>query len=218
MRLLSAALCGALCCGVVVADEPKTVTFAKADAGKPPKGWVVARTGEGEGSVWAVTADDSAPSKSGYALAQTAEGPNPLYNLCVLTDSGFKDGEVSVAVKAVKGKLDQGGGVVWRYKDAKNYYVCRYNPLETNIRLYQVKEGKRTQLATKEEVAVKEGAWFTVSVMQTGKVIECSLDGKKLLEATDETFPDAGQVGVWCKADAHSHFDQFKFTPAEKDK
>ena len=33
-----------------------------------------------------------------------------------------------------------------------------------------------------------------------------------------ETFPNAGQVGVWCKADAQSRFDQFKFTPAKKDK
>lgn len=218
MRLLAAILSGVIFWGVLAADEPKAITFAKADAGKTPKGWTVAKTGEGEGSVWAVTADETAPCKSGYVLAQTAEGPNPLYNLCVLTDSTFQDGEVSVAVKAVKGKLDQGGGVMWRYTDAKNYYVCRYNPLEANLRVYHVKDGKRTQLATKEELAVKEGVWFTVSVKHVGKAIECSLDGKKLLEVTDETFPDAGKVGVWCKADSHSHFDQFKFTPAKKGK
>lgn len=218
MRPFAAVMIGVIFCGVLAAEEPKVVTFTKADAGKPPKGWMVAKTGEGEGSVWPVTPDDTAPSKSGYVLAQTAEGPNPLYNLCVLADSSFKDGEVAVSVKAIKGKLDQGGGVMWRYTDAKNYYVCRYNPLETNLRVYHVKDGKRTQLATKEELTVKEGVWFTVSVKHTGKAIECSLDGKKLLDVTDDTFPNAGQVGVWCKADAHSHFDQFTFTPAKKDK
>ena len=207
---------GVIFCGVLAAEEPKVVTFAKGDAGKTPKGWIAAKTGEGEGSVWAVTNDDTAPSKSGYTLAQTAEGPDKFFNLCVLTDSSFKDGEVSVAVKAVKGKFDQGGGVVWRYTDAKNYYVCRYNPLETNLRVYHVKDGVRTQLGTKEDLTVKDGVWFTVSVKHTGKAIECSLDGKKLLEVTDDTFPNAGQVGVWCKADAQSHFDQFKFTPAKK--
>ena len=218
MRLPAALLAGVMICGVVAADEPKALTFAKADAGNPPKGWTVAKTGECEGSVWAVTADESAPSKSGYALAQTAEGPKPLYNLCVLADSKFQDGEVSVAVKALKGKIDQGGGVVWRYADANNYYVCRYNPLEANLRVYHVKDGVRTQLATKEDLTVKDGVWFTVAVKHTGKAIECSLDGKKLLEVTDDTFPNAGQVGVWCKADAHTHFDEFKFTPAKKDK
>lgn len=208
----------ALCVGAVgfalAGEKVKELTFS--DPAKGPRGWGATKTGTGEGSVWRVVADDTAPGKTGYALAQTAAGPTQLYNLCVVEDSSFKDGEVSVAVKAVKGKIDQGGGVVWRYKDADNYYVCRYNPLEANFRVYYVKNGKRAQLATKEEVEVPEGKWFTVAIKQTGKAIECSLNGKKLLEVADETFPDAGKFGVWCKADAVSHFDQFRFTPAGK--
>src|SRR5580704_17072740 len=49
--------------------------FGKADVGKLPAGWKAAHTGKGEGSVWKVVADDTTPSKSGYALAQTAESP-----------------------------------------------------------------------------------------------------------------------------------------------
>ena len=42
------------------------------------------------------------------------------------------------------------------------------------------------------------------------------LDGKKLLVAEDSTFPDAGRIGVWSKADARSYFDDLKAeeTPA----
>jgi hypothetical protein len=29
-------------------------------------------------------------------------------------------------------------------------------------------------------------------------------------EVTDDTFKDAGKVGLWSKADAQSHFDDFK--------
>ena len=32
-------------------------------------------------------------------------------------------------------------------------------------------------------------------------------DGKKLLVAEDSTFPDAGQIGLWTKADARTSFD-----------
>src|SRR5438132_10747018 len=129
-------------------DKAMTLTFSKNDTGKLPKGWTAAKTGEGEGSVWKVVADDSAPSKSGFVLAQTAEGPNALFNLCIADDTKFLDGEVSVAFKAMKGKLDKGGGVVWRYQDADNYYICRMNPLEDNFRVYKVVAGKRVQLAT----------------------------------------------------------------------
>ena len=40
-----------------------------------------------------------------------------------------------------------------------------------------------------------------------GPKITCYLDGQKLLEAEDATFPDAGMIGLWSKADAQSYFD-----------
>src|SRR5438128_2064004 len=107
---------------LVGADKEKTFTFAKADLGKVPTGWTAAKTGKGEGSIWKVVEDKAAPSKSGFALAQTAESPGAMFNLCVVDDTSFKDVEISVAFKANAGKKDQGGGVVWRYTDPDNYY------------------------------------------------------------------------------------------------
>jgi hypothetical protein len=199
---------------VLAADAARTYRFAGAEAGKLPAGWATAKTGPGEGSVWTVVADDTAPSKSGFVLAQTAAGPTRLFNLCVVDGSSFKDGEVSVTFKSIKGDIDQGGGVVWRYRDANNYYICRYNPLEENFRVYKVVEGKRVQLATHEGLDVPDGKWATLSIKQAGNRIECSVNGTKYLEVTDDTFKDAGKVGLWTKADAHTHFDQFRVTPA----
>lgn len=188
-------------------DKATPLTFSRTDLDKLPKGWSSAKTGEGTGSVWKVVADDSVPSRKGHALAQTAAGPTRLFNICVLDGSSFKDGEITVQVRAVGGKIDMGGGIAWRYHDANNYYVCRYNPLEENFRVYHVKEGKRTQLATKENVLPPANPWFKVSIAQTGSKIACSLDGKVLLEVSDETFPYAGKVGLWTKADAQTNFD-----------
>jgi hypothetical protein len=190
-------------------DAPR-FRFGKDDLGKVPAGWKADKTGKGEGSVWKVVADDTAPSKRGYALAQTARGPNALFNLCVAEDTRLRDVELSVAFKAVAGELDQGGGLVWRYRDADNYYVARMNPLEDNYRLYKVVAGKRTQLATKEGLKVPAKEWHRLKVTQTGDRIECFLDGKKMLEGKDGTFAGAGQVGLWTKADARTHFDEFR--------
>src|SRR5262245_11548177 len=127
-----------LATGGATAEEPKALKFGKEDLGKVPAGWKAAQTGKGDGSVWKVVEDMTAPSKSGLALAQTAEGPGPMFNLCVAEDSSLKDVEITVAFKANAGKNDQGGGVVWRYQDANNYYVARVNPLEDNFRVYKV--------------------------------------------------------------------------------
>jgi hypothetical protein len=191
---------------LALADD-KPFRFAKSEAGKLPAAWKAAKTGEGDGSAWKVVADATAPSGTGYALAQTAKGPSRLFNLCVVEASSARDVEVSVKFKAVAGKLDQGGGVLWRYQDPDNYYVCRYNPLEGNFRVYKVVKGKRVQLATKEALSYSKDNWYTLSVTQAGDAITCALEGKTLLEVKDNTFPQAGKVGLWTKADAQTHFD-----------
>jgi len=181
----------------------------KAAGGKLPAGWKADKTGKGEGSVWKVEADATPPSKSGYVLVQTAEGPTSLFNLCVVQDGNYTDLEMHVAFKALKGKDDQGGGLVWRYQDANNYYVTRYNPLESNFRVYKVAGGKRTQLGTADVEAVA-GKWHTIRVVHKGSHIECSLNGKPMLDVKDETFKDAGRIGLWTKSDAQTRFAGLK--------
>ncbi len=190
-------------------DGERTICFSKKELGKVPKGWTVAKTGQGEGSAWEVVADDTSPSKTGCVLAQTAESPRPVFNLCVVNRGKYRNVEIEVAFKSVKGKVDQGGGPVWRYQDADNYYVARFNPLEDNYRFYKVVGGKRTQLATAEGIKVPAGEWHTLEIEHVGNRIECELDGKVILKATDDTIKKAGKVGLWTKADAHTYFDKF---------
>lgn len=197
--------------GVVVAEEPKAMKtdFEGATVGSVPKGWTVAKTGTGEGSVWKIAEDKTAP-KGPKVLAQTAESPGPMFNLCVADDTNFKDVEASVAFKAVKGKKDQGGGIVWRYADANNYYIARFNPLEDNFRLYHVVAGKRTQFGGKEELKAKAGEWHTLTIKMVGDAITCSLNGKVEIEAKDATYTKPGKVGLWTKADAQTYFDDLQ--------
>jgi hypothetical protein len=199
------------------ADEKSlTITFSKDSLNKLPVGWKADHTGKNGAGAWKVGADSSAPSKKGYVLAQTGESLGSVFNLCVADNTSYQDVEVTVAFKANKGKKDQGGGIIWRYTDASNYYVARFNPLEDNYRLYKVVDGSRKQLATKEEIVVPAGEWHTLTVKMTGDQIECSLDGKKHLEAKDNTFQKAGKVGLWTKADAQTSFDQLVITNLKK--
>jgi hypothetical protein len=208
---------GAGVSSVANANEVKTVKrdFESAAVGTVPRGWSVSKTGTGEGSDWRVVEDKTAP-KGPKALAQTAESPGPMFNLCVADNTRFKDVEVSVAFKSVRGKTDQGGGIVWRFQDADNYYIARFNPLEDNYRLYKVVDGRRRQLATKEDLKAPAGQWHTLAVQMKGEQIVCLLNGKKQLEAKDDTFGNSGKVGLWTKADARTLFDDFQAKePAE---
>jgi hypothetical protein len=200
-----------LVCLAVIAAMPMTWDFEGSPVGELPAGWSAAKTGEGPGSLWKVV--DDGGSK---VLAQTSpQGPNPLYNLCIADDTSYRDLTLSVSVMAVKGKIDQGGGLVWRYRDRGNYYIARWNPLETNFRVYKVVDGKRTQLAT-ADVAAAADQWHKIKIDQVGQKIRCYLDGKLHLEAADNTFNQPGKIGLWTKADAQTYFNDLSVGPPEE--
>jgi hypothetical protein len=180
------------------AARPVVFNFDADKAGEAAKGFTAAV------GTWKVAADEMAPSKPNV-LAQTAKSTGADFNIVLADAPAVKDLDLTVRMKAVSGEGDQGGGLVWRAKDAKNYYVARWNPLESNYRFYKVVDGTRTQLATADVKA--EAGWHTLRIVMKGDAIECYFDAKRIIEAKDGTFKDAGKVGLWTKADAVTHFD-----------
>ena len=130
----SLVMLGFLAAPLLAGDGAKrTWTFDDETTGQIAKGFT------NEVGTWTV-----ADSDKGKALAQSAKNANSVFNITLASDTNAKDVDLSVRMKAIAGETDQGGGLVWRAKDAKNYYLARYNPLEDNYRLYKVVDGKRT--------------------------------------------------------------------------
>jgi hypothetical protein len=197
--------------GAAFADEGSSArwNFEDVTVGKLPAHWSAAKTGEGLGSVWKVVEDETAPTGAKVLAQTSSEGPRPLFNLCVADDTELADLDLTVSFKAVSGTIDQGGGPVWRYRDADNYYVARMNPLEDNVRVYKVVDGKRTQLAT-ASVKAAAAEWHTIRIVHTGAHIQCYLNDKPHLDVQDDTFKEAGKIGMWTKADAVTYFDDLQ--------
>ena len=118
------------------------INFGSDTPGTAPKGWSVFMTHQGGAPKWEVVADRTAPSKKGYVVCQTSKDQTDgRFPLLIYDNSNLKDGEMSVAFKAISGRVDQGAGLVWRYQDPNNYYVTRANALEDNVVLYKVEKG-----------------------------------------------------------------------------
>lgn len=183
-------------------DAPRRWSFESDAPGKTAAGF------SNEVGQWVVEAVDG----GGHVLSQTAASPGPVFNVALARDTKAADVALSVRLRAVSGKEDQGGGLVWRARDARNYYVARFNPLEENFRVYKLVDGKRTQLGTAE--VKRPPGWFTLKVSMSGDHIVCDLDGIATLDVHDATFPDAGMIGLWTKADAATRFDDLELGPA----
>ena len=185
--------------------------FENTSTGRIPAGWKVAATNlKGEIATWEVISDfvDGGKSKA-LGMTKANDDSGGTFNLCWTSSIQFKDGEIEVGFKAVRGFVDQGGGPLWRGQDKNNYYIARANPLENNFRVYYVKNGKRKQLDS-ASVEVPPLQWHTIKIVHKENHIEGYLNGSKYLDCKDDTFQDAGGVGLWTKADAVTYFDDFK--------
>ena len=178
------------------------------DALKPgmlPDDWTCGVTGKGS-PVWKVETDTSAPSKPNV-LKQSGSGTFPW---CVKQSARITDGFVEVKFKPLAGREDQAGGLVWRFKDGDTYYIARANALENNVTIYHTIKGKRTE-KKRTNMNVASGQWHTIRVDFNGNHFTVTFDGKKAIEWNDDTFQNAGKVGVWTKADSVTSFDHLTY-------
>jgi 3-keto-disaccharide hydrolase len=176
-------------------------------------------TGQGTEGEWVVKADPGAPSPPNVFAQTSSDSTNYRFPLAIADDGIFKDPELSVRFKPISGKEDQAAGLAFRLKDANNYYIVRANALENNVVLYKVENGKRTDLPLRGEgrtygkkANVPSGQWSTLKVIVAGNLFEVYLNDEKLYEVEDETFMDAGKIGLWTKADSVTYFDDLRVT------
>ncbi len=189
------------------------ISFESTQTGVVPEGWTATLTGSGDPK-WTIENDQTAPSKS-KVLKQSGRATYPLL---LKNDSNIKDGFVEMKFKAIAGSQDRAAGIVWRAKDANNYYVTRANALEDNVVLYKTVNGTRSALDIVGrkggygiDVPVPANTWHSLRVDFKGSRFSVSFNGKQLFEVEDSTFTDAGKVGLWTKADSVTLFDEVTY-------
>ena len=186
-------------------------SFVNDTVGATPKGWTATMTGPGQ-SKWTVEEDSTAQSK---VVKQSGRAAYPLL---LKNGTSVTDGFVEVQFKAVSGTEDRAAGVVWRAKDANNYYVVRANALEDNVVLYKTVDGRRSSLdivgrsgGYGAKVPVPADRWHTLRVEFAGSRFKVIFNAQAVFEVEDRTFSEAGQVGLWTKADSVTVFDNVSY-------
>jgi 3-keto-disaccharide hydrolase len=209
-RLITAAAILCMMEAYAMADK---ASFVNDTVGATPKGWTATVTGPGQ-SKWTVEEDSTAPSKS-KVVKQSGRA---VYPLLLKNGTSVTDGFVEVQFKAVSGTEDRAAGVVWRAKDANNYYVVRANALEDNVVLYKTVDGRRSSLdivgrsgGYGAKVPVPADRWHTLRVEFAGSRFKVIFNAQAVFEVEDRTFSEAGQVGLWTKADSVTVFDNVSY-------
>lgn len=191
--------------GTVVAQRAAW-NFDDLPAGRPPPGFLFASSPKDQGSQWTVTRDGT-----NGVLGQLHSG-QPGVQLAVVDGPAFADVVLSVRVRLVEGA--RSAGVVWRYRDADNYYLARLDLRAQDVRIYRVVAGNRTRLESEDELELQADSWHWLKVEHRGTRMRLLINGVPVGEARDRTWQEAGAVGLWTTSDSVAWFDDLTVAPA----
>jgi Tol biopolymer transport system component len=112
----------------------------------------------------------------------------------------------TVAVK-MKSTDDDGIGLLFGYKDSKNYYRFSMDRQQGYRRLVKVVNGVFTKLA-EDAVAYAQNQWYTVQASMMKGRIKIIFNGQTLF-TTDDSSHTAGKVGLYSWNNTGAQFDEF---------
>ena len=206
----------------IAAQTPsrRVIDFESDTSGQAPAAFTFGLTGSGRPGAWSVRKDDASPERGNVLAQSDADSTSYRFPVAVFNDVTAADVDISVRFRPITGRVDQAAGLVWRYRDANNYYIVRANALEGNVVLYKVENGKRTDLPLKgsgrtygKKAPVPKNTWSQLGVTVRGPSFTVSINGQGLYEVEDTTFTNPGKVGVWTKADSVTYFDDLTIVP-----
>src|SRR6266496_3842084 len=158
--------------------------FQDGDFTTPP--WTVSTTTAGP---WSVITDPA--DATNRVLSQGATGVNNE-SYAVSGDATWTDYSVQARLKQLD--VEPYPGLLARFQDTNNYYMCRINKIsEARMELSKKVNGAATVLASYSFTSTAN-TWHSLRITVQGSTIRCSLDGDPRFEATD-TALTAGRIG-----------------------
>jgi hypothetical protein len=207
----------------------RVFNFGEYPFDQTPSNFLSAVTGTGKPGEWKVILDEApslmpardtnAPAMTQHAVLAQLERFALDQHFPVLTynDEKFDDFTFSTRIKIVGGAMAQMGGVVFRYKDPKNYYVLVASVIDKHFWFFKIVNGVRSDRLIGPAINISKDEWHDISVNCDGNHINCLFDGKQIIPMlTDDSF-SSGKVGFWTKSDSVVYFTDAKvnFTPRE---
>ena len=181
-------------------------TFDSSSPGMLPGSYVVGTLFDGRpAGEWKILITDRAKSASQVLAQLQAKGTDQTYKVLLFDGTESANLDVEVSYLAVAGKADFGGGLVWRAKDDRNYYLLRASLVEQKIRVYRVANGVQ-QVVKQVDRPLPATGWHKLRIVQRGCEMKALFDDAVLFRVCDTAYT-SGRIGLWTKADAVTYFD-----------
>ena len=190
-------------------------TFDKDSLGSPPPGFVIGKT-NGEGGRWEVAADAKAVTAP-HVLSRIPSGqPSPTPQVIFIDGLEAMNLDMTVRIKTLSSGAGQGGGVVFRAEDDRNYYVLWLSPQEKLVRIDKVVNGEAKTLGDLSVESLESGKWHSLRLTIRSSELEAMFDNRQYIAARETAWEfgryKKGKVGLWARGPAATYFDDVRYT------
>ena len=185
--LLVAAL--ALVAGAAAAADFKIQAWSfDMDApGSLPSGFAAGNRNGASGR-WEVKADPQSSSPP-HVLARIPLGSSDMGPQVIFLDGiEATNLDMTVRIKAVSSEDGQGGGVVFRAEDERNYYVVWISLQEKLIRIDRIVNGEVKPLQDLSVGTLEAGKWHTLRLTIRSSELEAIFDNRHLISAREKAW------------------------------
>jgi len=190
-------------------------SFDKDAPGNPPSGFAVGKANGATGR-WEVRAEPQSSSPPHVLARIPADSLGTGPQVIFIENAEAANLDITVRVKAVAAGDGQGGGIVFRAADDRNYYVAWFSPQEKTVRLDRVVNGEVKPLQDLKIENTDIGKWHILRLNVVGPVFEAFFNNRQALSARDDAWEFGryakGRVGLWAQGPAATYFDNVRFT------
>lgn len=192
-------------------DRRHLWNFDNEKPGELPAGFSAGTMGDGPPAKWRVEADPQAPTAP-HRLTQGQPCPaDGCLQILLADDVVYDYVDVSVRLSSATGGAAPAGGVIFRAKDARNFYAAVVDLGSNTLEVLRVADGKATVVG-RETVKPGPAIWHLLRVRHdtilSKDLIEVAFDGK-IAFSTWDPARFGGQVGLLTKGEAAVGFDNF---------
>ncbi|HEY3198176.1 MAG TPA: hypothetical protein VGJ57_09190 [Nitrospirales bacterium] len=187
--------------------------FDKDPLGSVPTGFVPAKV-NAEAGQWQLAEDPKATPRHVLMRKATDDGGKDQ----MIFIDGLEPGSLDLTVRIKTASADerQGGGVVFRATDERNYYLVWISPAEKRLRLDRLIDGEITHLQDLTLDSVDPNKWHTLRVMIHGPLMEAIYNNRQFLSGREEKWEfgtyKKGKIGFWARGAAPTYFDTVRYT------
>jgi len=195
-----------LTAGAAQAVGEKAYFFDQDRPGMAPEGLV------SSGDPWRVMADRQAVSAPHVLVPPRSALSGGQATLLLVKNGVMRDGDMGFRFRALHEGRPGMIGLVWRYRDAQNFYAVQLDLNTESVALIRRAKGK-TKVLRSEGLLLTSPVWHALQVRVQGRHIAVVFNDNVVLQATDKTMDGPGQLGIQASPGDGVQIDDFAYRP-----